>query len=115
MLDSAKRLEHRNWKGFTGAAIQLSDSDGGTSGRLEVAKMVARVFPANRAYARSIIAAGFSPASKYPFRSDHLTYKSKDIVEFTTPAHRNGLGTRFGFCRPTSQSMASHGSQSDLT
>lgn len=95
-LDSAKLLEHRNWKGFTGPAIQLSGSDGGTSGRFEVAKVVARVFPAHRDYARSIIAEGFGPAADYPFGpfpSDHLTHKGKDLVEFTTPAHRNGLGT----------------------
>ena len=95
-LDSAKLLEHRNWKGFTGPAIQLSGSDGGTSGRFEVAKVVARVFPAHRDYARSIIAEGFGPAADYPFGpfpSDHLTYKGKNLVEFTTPAHRNGLGT----------------------
>lgn len=95
-LDSAKLLEHRNWKGLSGPAIQLSSSDGGTSGRFEVAKVVARVFPSHRDYARSVIAEGFGPASDYPFgpfRSDHLTYKGKDLVEFTTPAHRNGLGT----------------------
>lgn len=96
LLDSAKLLEHRNWKGFKGPAIQLSRFDGGTSGRFEVAKVVARVFPAHRDYARSIIADGFGPASDYPFGpfpNDHLTYKSKELVEFTTPAHRKGLGT----------------------
>ncbi len=96
VLDSAKLLEHRNWKGFTGPAIQLSGSDGGTSGRFEVAKVVARVFPAHRGYARKIIAEGFGPASDYhfgPFPSDHLTYRGKNLVEFITPAHRTGLGT----------------------
>ena len=96
VLDDAKLLEHRNWKGFRGPVIQLSGSEGGTSGRFEVAQVVARVFPAHRDYARSIIAEGFGPASDYvfgPFASDHLTYKSKELVEFTTPAHRNGLGT----------------------
>ena len=95
-LDSAKLLEHKNWKGFTGPAIQLSGSDGGTSGRFEVAQVVARVFPAHRDYARGIIKEGFGPASDYPFGpfpSDHLTYKGKELVEFTTPAHRKGLGT----------------------
>jgi hypothetical protein len=95
-LDSAKLLEHKNWKGFTGPAIQLSGSDGGTSGRFEVAQMVARVFPAHRDYARTIIKEGFGPASDYPFGpfpSDHLTYKSKELVEFTTPARQRGLGT----------------------
>jgi hypothetical protein len=96
LLDSAKLLEHKNWNGFRGPAIQLSVSDGGTSGRFEVAKVVARVFPAHRNYARRIIAEGFGRASEYPFGpfpSDHLTYKDKDLVEFTTPAHRKGLGT----------------------
>ncbi|MGD0798414.1 MAG: hypothetical protein ABR910_11880 [Acidobacteriaceae bacterium] len=96
LLDSAKLLEHKNWNGFRGPAIQLSGSDGGTSGRFEVAKVVARVFPAHRNYARRIIAEGFGRASEYPFGpfpSDHLTYKDKDLVEFTTPAHRKGLGT----------------------
>lgn len=95
-LDSAKLLEHRNWKGFSGPVIQLSGSDGGTSGRFEVARVVARVFPTHRDYARSIIAEGLRPASDYPFgpfRSDHLTYKDKNLVEFITPAHQNGLGT----------------------
>lgn len=95
-LDSAKILEHKNWNGFTGAVIQLSGSDGGTSGRFEVARTVARVFPAYRNYARKIIAEGFGPASDYPFGpfpSDHLTYKGKKLVEFTTPSHHKGLGT----------------------
>jgi len=108
VLNSAKLLEHRNWKGFTGPAIQFSVSDGGTSGRFEVAKMVARVFPAHRDYARSIIAEGFGPASEYPFGpfpSDHLTYKGKDLVEFTTPAHRNGLGT-MSWLLPSDQPIA---------
>ncbi len=95
-MNSAKILEHKEWQGFTGPAIQLSGSDGGTSGRFEVARTVARVFPAYRSYARKIIAEGFGPASDYPFGpfpSDHLTYKSKKLVEFTTPSHRKGLGT----------------------
>jgi len=95
-LDSAKLLEHKNWTGFTGPAIQLSISDGGTSGRFEVARVVARVFPAHRDYARTIVKEGFGPAPDYPFGpfpSDHLTYKGKELVEFTTPARHRGLGT----------------------
>ncbi len=95
-LDSAKLIEHKNWKGFVGPAIQLSDSDGGTSGRFEVARVVARVFPAHRDYARTIIKEGFGPASDYPFGpfpTDRLTYKSKELVEFITPARQSGLGT----------------------
>ncbi|ADW71603.1 hypothetical protein [Granulicella tundricola] len=96
VLDGPKLLEHKKWKGFTGPAIQFSGSDGETSGRFEVAKVVARVFPAHRGYARKIIAEGFGSPSDYPFGaflSDQLNYKSKELVEFTTPAHRRGLGT----------------------
>jgi len=96
MLDAAKLLEHKNWKGFTGPAIQLSVSDGGTSGRFEVATVVARVFPAHRDYARKVIAEGFGPASDYPFGpfpADLLTYQGRNLVEFITPAHQKGLGT----------------------
>lgn len=95
-LDSAKILEHKDWKGFTGPVIQLSAWDGGTSGRFEVARRVARVFPAYKDYARKIIAEGFGPASDYPFGpfpSDHLIYRGKKLVEFTTPGHHKGLGT----------------------
>ena len=95
-LDGAKLLEHKKWKGFTGPAIQLSNSDGETSGRFEVAQVVARVFPAYRAYARKVIKEGFAPASNFPFgpySSDRLTYKGKKLVEFTTPAGQRGLGT----------------------
>ena len=61
-----------------------------------MAQIVAIVFSAHRDYARSIIAEGFGPASDYPFGpflSDRLTYKGEELVEFTTPAHRKGLGT----------------------
>ena len=95
-LDSARILEHKNWKGFTGPAIQLSGSDDGTSGRFAVARTVARVFPAYRNYARKIIEEGLGPASDYPFGPfpyDHLTYKGGKLVEFTTPGHHKGLGT----------------------
>jgi hypothetical protein len=107
-LDSAKLLEHKNWKGFTGPAIQLSGFDGGTSGRFEVARVVARVFPAHRDYARMIIKEGFGPASDYPFGpfpSDRLTYKGKELVEFTTPARQRGLGT-MSWLLPSDQPIA---------
>jgi hypothetical protein len=95
-LDSSKLLEHKNWRGFTGPAIQLTVSDGSTSGRFEVAEVVARAFPAHRDYVRKIIAEDHSSPSEYPFGlfpSDRLTYKSKELVEFTTPARQRGLGT----------------------
>ena len=50
-MDS-KTLLSLDWKGFTGPAIQISVSDGGTSGRFEVAKVIARVFPEYKAFAQ---------------------------------------------------------------
>ncbi len=85
-----------SWKGFSGQAIQISYSSGGTSGRFEVAKIIARVFPEYKAFAENVIAEGIEPASSFPFGpypTDKLTYRSKSVVEFETPANTAGLGT----------------------
>ena len=85
-----------NWKGFPGAAVQVSVSLGGTSGRFQVAKIIAHVFPEYKAFAESVIAEGIEPASDFPFGpypNDKLTYRSKSVAEFETPANREGLGT----------------------
>ena len=69
---------------------------GGTSGRFEVAKVIARVFPAYKQFAQNVIAEGIEPASDFPsgpYASDKLTYRGKNIVEFETPANTAGLGT----------------------
>jgi hypothetical protein len=84
-----------DWKGFTGQVIQVSVSYGGTSGRFEVAKTIARVFPDREDFVRQVIAEGNEP-SHYPFgpySSDKLTYRDKSIVEYETPANTQGLGT----------------------
>jgi hypothetical protein len=94
-IDS-KTLLSMDWKGFAGPAVQISVSSGGTSGRFEVAKVIARVFPAYKAFAQSVIAEGIEPASDFPsvpYPGDKLTYRAKNIVEFETPASAQGLGT----------------------
>jgi hypothetical protein len=85
-----------DWTGFAGPAIQISLTDGGTSGRFQVAKVIARVFPAHRAFADRVIAEGFEDASTFlfgPWSADKLTYRSGEVVEFQTPANAEGLGT----------------------
>ncbi len=85
-----------NWKGFSGPAIQISSLDGGTSGRFEVARIIARVFPAHMNFVRDVITEGIAPASSFPtgpYLHDKLTYRSKDTVEFRTPPDTEGLGT----------------------
>jgi hypothetical protein len=91
-----KALFSDSWKGFSGQGIEVSVSSGGTSGRFEVAKIIARVFPEYKAFAENVIAEGIEPASSFPFGpypEDKLTYRSKSIVEYETPANTEGLGT----------------------
>jgi len=93
----AKELFSGDWKGFTGNAIELSVDNGDTSGRFEVAQMIARVFPDYMRFVRRVIAQGVAPASSFPtgpYAKDELTYKSKEMVEYVTPADSDGLGTR---------------------
>lgn len=95
-LNADKILGHKNWRGFIGPAIELSESEGGTSGRFDVAKVIARVFSAHRDFLRDVIAEDIETASNFPtgpFPTDHLNYKTKELVEFTTPAGHKGLGT----------------------
>ncbi|MFZ0336780.1 MAG: hypothetical protein WAL45_02025, partial [Terracidiphilus sp.] len=94
-IDSQTLLS-MDWKGFTGPVIEISVSSGGTSGRFEVAKVIARVFPAYKQFAQNVIAEGIEPASDFPFGpypNDKLTDHRENIVEFETPANTAGLGT----------------------
>lgn len=91
----AKTLFSDAWPGFSGPAIQLSLSDGGTSGRFEVAHVIARVFPAHKAFVRRVIEEGIEPSASFvfgPYPQDKLIYKSKEIVEYQTPPNAEGLG-----------------------
>ena len=84
------------WGGLTSSGVQLSFNYGDTSGRFEVARIIARVFPAYRHLVSEVIKEGIEPPSSFPFGpypSDKLTYKGKNIVEFETPGNADGLGT----------------------
>jgi hypothetical protein len=77
-----------------GPAVQISMSFGGTSGRFEVAKVIARAFPAQMAFARRVAAEGIGdPLPHGPYRSDHMVRLRPTAVGYTTPAGREGLGT----------------------
>jgi hypothetical protein len=84
-------------KSFNGPAIQLSYISGDGSGSISVAEIVARVFPAYRSQAVKVMN-GFDVPERErmfgPYPKDMLTYRSKKIVEFKTPANAEGLGTR---------------------
>ncbi len=95
-IGAAKLYDRKHWHGFLGPAIQLSGILGDTSGRMEVAPIVARVFPKYRSYVESIIVEGFEPAKDFPFvpyPKDKLHYGNDHAVDFTTPPNTRGLGT----------------------
>lgn len=82
---------------LAGPAIQVSYRFGGTSGRFEVAEIIARVFPAYKAFATKVMKE-LQPGDSLafgPYAADSMTYKSKSMVEYRTPAQTDGLGTRF--------------------
>ena len=92
-----KLLFSDKWKGFSGPVVQISDSLGGTSGRFEVASIIARVFPDHKAFVANVVAEGLETAADFPsgpYPSDKLRYRSKEMVEYETPPQTEGLGTR---------------------
>lgn len=81
---------------FTGPAIEISHRFGDTSGRFDVAEIIARVFPSYKAFVTGVVGAFDLPANSFsfgPYPRDILTYKGKTVVEFKTPARTDGLGT----------------------
>jgi hypothetical protein len=84
------------WSGFDGQVIEIAGSNGDTSGRFTVARTIARVFPTHRDFVENVIAEGIEPASAFPFGpypDDKLNYRNKEMVEYETPANKDGLGT----------------------
>jgi hypothetical protein len=80
-----------------GQVIVVDHFDGGTAGRFEVAEVIARVFPGQRAFVEQVIK-GF-PDTKYtfgPYPADKLIVQTDRLVQFETPPHSEGLGTRDG-------------------
>ena len=80
--------------GFSGPAIEISHRFGDTSGRFDVAEVIARVFPAYKAFVTGVMEGFDLPVPFGPYRNDMLTYKGKTVVEYKTPAETEGLGTR---------------------
>jgi hypothetical protein len=79
--------------GISGPVIEVSQRWGQGSGALEVAEVMARVFPEFKAFAANV-AQGFGmPISFGPYPKDELTYRSDRVVEYKTPAQTEELGT----------------------
>ena len=80
-----------------GPAVVIQRISGDTSGRFEVAKLAARLFPAARSYVRDVIAEGIEPDIDFifaPYPDDIVHLVSSTVAEFTTPAGTDGLGTQ---------------------
>jgi len=80
---------------LTGPAVQVAISDGDTSGRFEVARIAARLFPKRMDLVQAVIDEG-APASDYPtgpFAGDIIKHRDGKKVVFETPADREGMGT----------------------
>jgi len=83
-------------KPLEGEVVAMTEALGDTSGRFEVAKVMARVFPERRKFVEGVIGEGIEPASAFPFgpyAADRLTYQSSGMVEYRTAANSEGLGT----------------------
>lgn len=81
---------------ITGPVIQLSRTYGDGSGSTTVAEVIARAFPDRRAFVRRVTEMFDMPANSFPagpYPTDQLTRRSKNVVEYETPAHAEGLGT----------------------
>jgi hypothetical protein len=91
-----------------GSAIEINFSFGGTSGRFTVAKTAARLFPRATTFVQSLIDNGLIDKSKLPtktFPNDSLIYLDDFIVEYITPPHSDGEGTR-GFLRKNANEIS---------
>lgn len=87
------------WKGFSGPVVRISDEFGGTSGRFGVAEIIARVFPAHKAFVAQVVAEGGATAADFPsgpYPHDQLRYRSGEVVEYQTPPRTEGIGTGWG-------------------
>lgn len=91
----AARIFSEHWNGLSGVAVVFSHRYGGTSGRFGVAEVIARVFPAHRAFVDDMMKSEPAPPPfpTGPYPTDSLTYRSPTVVEYGTPARTDGLGT----------------------
>jgi hypothetical protein len=100
----ASDVEASAWAAGAGPAIQVSWLVGDTSGRFQVAKVIARVFPSHQSFVQGVIGEGIEPASSFPqgpVATDRVTTKSGVAVEYETPGGDPGLGTSITALSPS--------------
>lgn len=79
---------------YRGQFVLRSFSNGGTSGRFEVARVAGRLFPQARAFAEQVKAEGIDddPFPDTPWPSDRIERLGDGAVAFETPGGVEGLG-----------------------
>lgn len=80
------------WDGIEGAAIEITNISGENSGRYDIARLIARIFPTYRAVATRVMEGIDLSLPSGPYPKDTLTYRSKTVVEYNTPPQTEGLG-----------------------
>jgi hypothetical protein len=91
-------LRYPKFHPVEGPAIQITHFDSASSGRIEIAKLIARYFPQRAFFAKFVIATMAAPAGAFssaPFKADKLITRKTDFVEYLTPAGREGQGTAY--------------------
>lgn len=91
-------LRYAKFHPITGPAIQITHFDGLSAGRLDIAKLIARYFPEHEFFLKFVIASKVKPASEFPagpYPKDKFITRKPNIVEYRTPAGREGLGTAY--------------------
>ncbi len=79
---------------LAGPALELSFLNGENSGRDQVAEVFSRLFPFKRRFIRGVENADDAhrfPRGPYPV--DSTVRRSRSEVDYTTPAHHQGMGT----------------------
>jgi hypothetical protein len=73
--------------------VEVDDVDGGTSGRVEVAEVIARVLPTQRNLIQRLESDDPSVYKFRPYPKDKLLLQTARLVRFETPPNSEGLGT----------------------
>lgn len=91
---------------LAGPAVELQFLNGMNSGRGDVARVYARLFPAARDFVRQVIGMGFEPATAFPrgpLHTDVTVRRSGSRVAYITPPRHAGMGTFDSRLRPGSE------------
>jgi len=93
--DPLRDLLGRSGSMTKGPAVAIGLTYGFTSGRFQVARTIARLFPRHRDFVREVQAMEIDtdPMPNRPYPGNLVVRLSDEAIAFTTPANKKGLGT----------------------